>query len=246
MLDLAMLNPSRGRRRQRGFSLMNMMVTGVLSLFAVATMVVLMAGTLGRGSTTIQSSRLAQDLRAAMQLMSRDLRRANYHSSFLQCFGNTNCRADLGIAAHVNTININAAGDCFWYWLDRNGDADLTNDFIGAYRLATVDGVGAIQMRIGGNAAAQCDADAGWELITDPSVVDITAFSVDDAASYTEVLSDAGESQVVEKIRLGITGRLVRYNDVTREIRDIVHVRNDVESPPPVVVAAASAPPGGR
>ena len=227
-----------------GWGLISMMVTAVLSLFASATMVILMASTLGRGTTTIQMSRLTQDMRATMQLMSRDVRRANYHSSFLSCFGNTNCRAELGISAYVNTININADGDCFWYWLDRNGDGDLTNDLIGAYRLASVSGVGAIQMRVGGNDAAQCDADAGWELITDPTVVDITAFTVDDTASYSEVLSNAGETQRVEKIRLILNGRLVRDNTITREIRDVVHVRNDIESPPPPVVITASVSPG--
>lgn len=223
-------------RTQRGFSLMNMMVASSLSLIAVTAMVLLLAGTLGRGSVTIQMTRLTQDLRAAMQLMTRDVRRANYHSSFMQCFGNTNCREDLGISAYVNTINIDAGGDCFWYWLDRNGDADLSNDSTGAYRLAQVSGVGVVQMRIGGNGAAECDADQGWELITDPKVINITAFSVDNVDSYTDVLSDQGDSQVVEKIRLSLTGSLVRDPMVSKEIQDLVHVRNDVKSPPPIIL----------
>ena len=86
-------------KNQRGLGLMEMMVSMVLSLLAVTTMVVLMANTLGSGATTIQMSRLTQELRASMQLMSRDLRRANYHSSFLNCFGNVDCRDDLNIDA---------------------------------------------------------------------------------------------------------------------------------------------------
>ena len=92
-----------------------MLISMALSLMAVGVMVILMANTLGTGAKTIQMSRLSQELRASMQLMSRDLRRANYHSGFLSCFANVNCRVDLGIDAYVDTININAAGNCFWY-----------------------------------------------------------------------------------------------------------------------------------
>lgn len=72
---------------------------------AVTMMVVLMANTLGSAATTIQMSRLSQELRASMQLMSRDLRRANFHSGFLNCFANINCRSDLDIDAYVDTIH---------------------------------------------------------------------------------------------------------------------------------------------
>ena len=100
-------------RKQQGFGLIEMLISTALSLLAVAVMVILMSSTLGAGSTTIQMSRLTQELRASIQLMSRDLRRANYHSGFLSCFANVNCRTDLDIAAYVDTIHINAAGNCF-------------------------------------------------------------------------------------------------------------------------------------
>jgi Tfp pilus assembly protein PilW len=206
------------------------MVSMTLSLLAVSTMVILMANTLRTGSNTIQMSRLSQELRAAMQLMSRDLRRANYHSSFLQCFANADCRTDLGISAYVNTISVDAAGDCFWYWLDRNGDADLSNDAIGAFRLGSVNGTGVIQMRTAGNGAADCESDDGWEAITDFRIVDITGFTVAEDDSYTESLSASGDQQFVEKIRFNIAGRMLRNPDVTREIQDLVLVRNDIQT----------------
>jgi hypothetical protein len=219
--------------KQLGLGLVEMMVSMTLSLVAVTTMVVLMANTLGSGAETIQMSRLSQELRAAMQLMSRDLRRANYHSSFLNCFGNVDCRNDLGIDGYIDTVHISAGGDCFWYWLDRDGDAELDDDPVGGFRLATLNGVGAIQMRVAGNAAANCNDDTGWELITNPNTVDITAFTISDAESYTEVLSAAGDTQVVEKIRLTINGRMAGNPAVQKEIRDLILVRNDIQSAGP-------------
>jgi type IV pilus assembly protein PilW len=209
---------------------MEMMVSTVLSLLAVTTMVVLMANTLGSGATTIQMSRLSQELRASMQLMSRDLRRANFHSSFLNCFANVDCRDDLNISAFVDTIQINADGNCFWYWLDRDGDADLSNDPVGGFRFSTIEGVGAIQMRTTGNSAANCDDATGWELITDPNTVEITSFNISNADSYTETLSAAGDLQVVEKIRLNIRGRMTGNPSIQKEIQDLILIRNDIQS----------------
>lgn len=230
--------PARGAVRtrganthaQHGFGLVEMLVSIALSLMAVTVMVILMANTLGTGSETIQMARLSQELRASIQLMSRDLRRANYHSGFLNCFGNFDCRNDLGIAAYVNTININAAGNCFWYWLDRDGDADLSDDAVGGFRYSTVEGTGVLQMRIAGNAAADCDDETGWELITDPDTIDITAFNISNADSYTENLTSAGDVQTVEKIRLTINGRMASNPAVQRQIQDLILVRNDIQT----------------
>jgi len=221
------------RNKQSGVGLLEMLISMTLSLLAVGAMVVLMSSTLGTGSTTIQMSRLSQELRASMQLMSRDLRRANFHSGYVSCFANIDCRADLGITAYVNNIHINDDGNCFWYWLDRDGDADLSNDAVGGFRYSTVNGIGVIQMRTSGNTAANCDGSDGWELITDPNTVAITSFTVSDADSYTETLSVAGATQLVEKIRLQINGQMARNSDVQRVIEDLVLIRNDIQTAGP-------------
>jgi type IV pilus assembly protein PilW len=217
-------------KSQFGFGLIEMLISTALSMLAVTVMVILMANTLGTGAKTIQMSRLSQELRASLQLMSRDLRRANYHSGFLNCFANANCRSDLNITAYVNTIQINAAGNCFWYWLDRDSDADLSNDAVGGFRHATINGVGVLQMRISGNSAANCDDGTDWELITDPGIVDITSLIISNADSYTESLSAAGDVQVVEKIRLSINGRMASNPSVQKELQDLILVRNDIQS----------------
>ena len=217
-------------KNQCGFGLIEMLVSMALSLLAVSVMVILMASTLGSGTATIQMSRLSQELRASMQLMSRDLRRANFHSSFFNCYANVDCRNDLGIAGYVDTIHINEAENCFWYWLDRDGDADLSNDAVGGFRYSEIGGVGVIQMRTSGNSAANCDDDDGWELITDPNTVEITNFNVSNSDSYTETLSAAGDEQVVEKIRLTINGRMATNPSVQREIQDLVLIRNDIQT----------------
>ncbi len=209
---------------------MEMFISLSLSLLAVSAMLTLVANTLGHGTKTIKMSRLNQELRASMQLMSRDLRRSNFHGSFLQCFANTNCRADLGITGYINNIQINASGNCFWYWLDRNGDAVLTDDAVGGFRYSILNGVGVLQMRISGNSAANCDTSDGWELITNPGTVEITGFSISNSESYSEAISAAGDTQSIEKLRLIITGRMVDDLTVQRQIQNLIQVRNHVQT----------------
>jgi type IV pilus assembly protein PilW len=221
---------SQRLKSQSGFGLIEMLVSMALSLLAVSVMVILMASTLGTGTATIQMSRLSQELRASMQLMSRDLRRANFHSSFYNCYANVDCRDDLGIATYVDTIHINEAENCFWYWLDRDGDGDLSNDAVGGFRYGTISGVGVIQMRTTGNPEPNCDDSDGWELITDPNTVEITSFVVSNSDSYTEILSASGAVQVVEKIRLTINGQMTTNPSVQREIQDLVLIRNDIQT----------------
>lgn len=222
--------PALSPENQRGLGLLEMMISMGLSLLVVTTMVVLMANTLGSGATNIQMSRLSQELRASMQLMSRDLRRANFHSSFLNCFANVDCRDDLNIAAYVNTIHINDARNCFWYWLDRDGNSDLSDDPIGGFRFSKISGIGVLQMRTTGNLAADCDDDTDWESITDPNTVEITSFTISNSDSYSEILSAAGDTQIVEKIRLNINGRMTNNHSVQREIQDLILIRNDIQS----------------
>jgi hypothetical protein len=148
----------------------------------------------------------------------------------MNCFANINCRSDLNITSYVNTIHINAAGNCFWYWLDRDGDADLSNDAVGGFRYSTIGGIGVLQMRTSGNLAANCDDGDNWALITDPNTVEITSFTVSDTDSYTESLSATGDSQVVEKIRLQINGRMANNPTVQRDIQDLVLIRNDIQT----------------
>lgn len=231
------------RHRQLGLSLMEMLVAAAISVVVATSMVILMANTLGTGTRTIEATRLGQEVRSAMQVMSRELRRANYHGNFMRCFGNVACRNSLeggapgtSAANWVNTINITDAGnsDCIWFWYDRDSDGTINSDDpVSAFRRGTVGGVGTLQMSTTVTAAPGCNTATGWVDISDPQVIDVIAFNADDSTSFTDTLNSAGATQGVEKIELSITARLVSDNTVQRTIVDHVKVRNDVLTPAP-------------
>lgn len=243
-----------GRKRQKGMTLMELLVAGMISVIVASGMVILMANTLGTGTQTIKLTKLSSQLRTAMQIMTREMRRANYHTTYASCFGDLNCLATLGVSSEVSEINID--GDCVWFWYDRPqrcptssctaaqllaAQTAITAETVAGFRRTTSGGIGVIQMTTSGTSAANCPT-TGWVDITNPDLVDITDFDVNDAvpnfASYTWTVNG---TQSVERIGVTVSGKL--KNDASLPaflqangenvltVRDFIRVRNNVIRP---------------
>lgn len=216
---------------QAGFTMLEVLLSVSLSLVVTAAMVALMANTLGSTSRIVNMTKLTDDLRATMQMLTRDVRRSSYNANAMYCYANEDCGSD-GSATLAADISIAAGGDCFTFLLDRDHDGDSTEDDAGGFRRATSGGVGVIQMWIG-DAAPDCLAgDANWAQVTNPDSMDITAFGIDDDLSYTDLVFDDGAgttiSQKVRKLRVNVQARLTADNSITRELEDVISVRNDL------------------
>ena len=217
--------------RQAGFGLMEGTIGMAISLVVTAAMVAMMGNSLGSASRIVNMTKLSDDLRNTMQLMTRDVRRASYNANAFLCYGNDDCFTD-GSVTLPGDITISDANDCFTFLLDRGHDGDSTNDDAGGFRRRAVGGVGVIEMWTGDN-SPDCDGDSAlWVGITNPESMDISGFSVDDDLSYTEVIFDDGAgttiSQKVRKLRLSVEGELTTNSDIRREIEDVISVRNDL------------------
>lgn len=238
---------SVNRRKQTGMTLIELLVAGIISLIAASGMVIVMANTLGTGSQTIQMTRLSQEMRTAMQIMSRELRRANYHSTFLSCYGNVDCTTDLGINGKISDITIvdNGDSDCFYFWYDRpqtGTQVAVTSEPVAGFRRGLSGTTGKLQMTTTTTAAPNCGTDAGWVDITDPDIIDVQQFNVVDAG-FTETINTAGDTQSVERIGLTIRAKLITDPltitgltappNVVREIQHFVTVRNNTTAAAP-------------
>jgi type II secretory pathway pseudopilin PulG len=235
------MNDRSMNSKQTGATLMEVMVAMSISLVVTASMIALMASTLGSTARIVQMTRLSDDMRVALQMMSRDVRRSSYNVNSVRCYANDDCNTD-GSLVSVGDITINDSNDCLVFQTDREHDNYVTDSAAGGFRQMVVDPdgdgttVGVIEMWTGtGDPAAICDADAGadgWVEITNPENMDIFAFSVDDDLSYTQVVKDDGAgdtvSQKVRKIRMDMQGRLVLDNTIVRQMEDIIAVRNDL------------------
>ena len=230
----------RGWKRQKGMTLMELLVAGTISLIAASGMVIVMANTLGTGSQTIQAARLTQEMRTAMQIMSREVRRGNYHADYMACYGNAGCRATLGIEAKITPIQITDSGDsdCFWFSYHRPG-LTLDTSPIAAFRHTELTNsaglvVGVLQMTTTLLSSSTCPG-SDWVEITDPEIIDVQEFNVVDAG-FTEPIGATG-TQRVDRVSLTIRAKLITDpltitgltapTDVVRELQEFVTVRNN-------------------
>ena len=221
-----------GPARQAGFGLLEGTLGMAISLVVTAAMVAMMANSLSNTSRIVNMTKLSDDLRNTMQLMTRDVRRASYNADALLCYGNDDCFSD-GSVTLPGDIAISDDNSCFTFELDRDHDGDSTENAVGGFRRVVDDGIGVIQMWTGGDdATPDCDDDSDlWVEITNPNSMDISVFSVDDDLSYSEDIGVGTTiTQKVRKLRLNIQGQLTTDSDVRREVEDVISVRNDLLS----------------
>ena len=68
-------------KKQAGVSLVEAMIALALSMIVVASMVAVMANSMGTATRIIEMSQLTDELRNSMSMMTRDVRRANYSAN---------------------------------------------------------------------------------------------------------------------------------------------------------------------
>jgi len=248
-------------KHQQGMTLIELLVAGVISLIAVSGMVAVMATTLGTTTQTIEMTRLTQDMRTSMQLITRELRRANYHSAFLSCYGNAACLVDNSLDTKIMPVTFGTnvtAGDCISFWYERpdtgpertltgrdKDDKPVPFEYLAAFRREQSDaGVGRLQMMTTRTTAlANCTADAGWIDITDPEIIDVLTFVVDQDPNFPSIVEEinaALDTQTISKVRLRMTAKQTADASVpawvqsqgaggaTRELTEFIKVRNHV------------------
>ena len=217
--------------RQAGTSLVEILVAMLLSMITTGAMLGLMSNSLSSTASIVQQTKLTDDLRVAMTMMSRDLRRSNYTADSIHCYANPDCAVD-GSLDMAGDIEISDGGDCFVFNLDRDSDGVASSDAPGGFRWVVNNGIGELQTWVGSGAAACDAASVSWRSVTDATVLDVTGLQVDDSLSYEEVIFDDGEgtqySQRVRRVRINISGRLRSNESVQRTLEDVIKLRNNV------------------
>jgi prepilin peptidase dependent protein B len=229
--------PGRGRlgSNQRGLGLVELLISATIGLFLLAGLTDFLGRSLITAGRNFQDARLTQDLNAAMELMTRDLRRAGYSSAAQGTLTASDAAAnpftqDAVAGAGDGGINLTTAG-CVLYAYDlpntQNGTRDSTE------RLGFKLQGGVVQA---GTGVTTCTAVTGWQPVTDPAMSEITLLNFEYldgtgavANPQQPFAASTGAAWVVctRLIQLTLTGRLVNNPTVTRTLTHSVRVRND-------------------
>jgi type IV pilus assembly protein PilW len=211
------------RRRECGVTLVELMVGLAIGLIIVAAASTVLVGRIREHRAMLVESRLMQDLRTGMDIITRDLRRSGYWG---------NAASAMRPAAPTNpyaaVAPAQAASDAVSFQLSRdateNNILDDNEQF--GFRLRK----GVIEMLIGGGS---------WQALTDSGTMAIESFEVT-PKTQTVALRDAcektcepgpvacGPTQHVRSLTVAITGRSAADHRVVRSLGSQVRIRNDV------------------
>lgn len=239
----------RGGCKQAGISLVELMVGLVVGLLVIVAAIGIYVVVVRSGHEILGSAKLNQELRAAMDLMVADIRRAGSWSPSTNLTSHTPSCVDGGnpftvrgaVCTHQSDLQILSSGSAIAFTYNRL--ADWEYGVLIGFRLAG----GVIEMRQCNNTAAApvvCDTatiGTGWEDLTDINTVTIDALSFDAAGSRCFNSTTAVSStslcpttiptgqRLIEKRQILITirGHLTTRPEYTMTLRQAVWVAND-------------------
>lgn len=221
-----MLRPARPPRRQRGLSLVELMVGIAVGLIVTAAATLLVSGQLAENRRLIAEAQLQQDLRASLDIIVRELRRAGLHPLPASLVWNPAGSAEPPMNPYTQNVTVTSlAPDASQVEFAYAGGTGVSVPDLG-FRLNTT--TQALESKLRG---------AGWQEMTDSNAIEVTLFRVE------EVLS--GETQVTCRsacsdgtndcwplvrsrslsIELGARSKL--DPQVSRTLQAMVRLRND-------------------
>jgi len=217
---------------KRGLSLVELMVGIAVGLFIVAAATVMATGQLGENRRLLLESQLQQDLRATSDIISRELRRAGAYmdaQNLVSTTTNSDPPQTTAAVANAQTVVTPASGASsevtFKYIRNNSGHE-------GPWGFKLEGGVIKTQL-----VNSSTGASLGWQELTDGTVMEVTAFSVDVRPdSPVEVpcpkLCPSGDTtcwplMYVRDFVVTITARLRSAPEVTRTTRSTVRARNE-------------------
>lgn len=221
------------KRPTAGYGLIELMLAIAIGLIVLGGLTSLVVATLRTNTDNMRMTRLTQEMRGAMQLMTRDLRRAGFSQNALEDVG-TGSTGNAFIAVDYVDADTDGFDDdnCILYSFD--SDIGGASSIDGTQEAAEQHGVrynaDDLTIEYKDGATSSCIQDAGWAPMTDPGTVEILALTfgdVDGDGAFPCVDVTGGSRVIVREIQITMTGRLTEDATVQRTIRDTVRVRND-------------------
>ena len=196
--------------KQAGLSMIELMISIAIGLVVVSGVIGMFVSTAVSSTENLKMTRLNQELRAAMDVMVQDIRRAGYRGDSITAAG-----ANPFITG-VNDLTVTGT-DCITFTYDSTaldnptavagwGLVDAASDVFG-YRREVVGGVGVVRSGTGAAVTLGSCTTGDWQDLTDGDSVDITTLRFD----VVSVLSPAGPSGATRNIRnvtITLTGRI--------------------------------------
>lgn len=227
--------------RHRGFGLIELMVAIVIGLIVLTALTSLVVAVLRTNNENMEMTRLTQELRAAGQLITRDLRRASFTQKAVQNVGKLNSNSSAPIVNPFDEMDFHKDGteidfvadptagpaDCVFFRYDDPEQGTLgTLDEADNRGFRFNSDANTIEMLDGGNGSC---TSGDWETLTDPATVEIThlGFSTKNQDAFKH-LAVGNLEMTVREIVITLSGRLASDPSVERTVAETIRIRNDL------------------
>ena len=226
--------------QQRGLSIVEMLVGIAVGLFVIAGAAKLFADFVVSNKRLMVETRVNQDLRAAADIVARDVRRAGYWNNATAGVWGTGAAAVTPNPHATGAGAVSSTATSVSYSYARAAAAQVDgldpSEYAGFQRVL-VGGVNVLQMQ---------DGNGNWQAVTDPGTVNVTTFSVtaitpalvNDLSSYCGCLTKltctlasiaaTGTPPIltIPSFTIVLTGQSVTDPTIQRTVNETVRVRN--------------------
>lgn len=233
--------------KQRGFTLVEMMISLVIGLVVASMALGLYSAIMRANATAMQLSQLNQSLQAVLDLVSRDIQRSGYMANAAQNLARDTSGAYLSgypdRSAMFSLYTLDASGamtttlkdlqrisvsaplyDCILLRYDANDNGALASSSgqpeIMGYRYDASDK--AVEFESWSSVGDQTCSSSSWENITDEKDLEITAFTFAISPS-----SGASSEYGQRTLTVSIAGRSKQRTDLSLSLEREVRIRND-------------------
>ena len=214
----------RRRPVRRGLSLVELMVGLVVSMIVVGGAISMMVRLQTTTWRLLYETRLNQDLRAAADLVARDLRRGGFWGNAIQ--GTLAVGAGSSVAQNPYAALSNSSSDGVSYRFSRDATENNTLDDAERFGFRRHDGV--LQMQT---------ANGVWQDLTDDKNLLVTALTITPTLTTLALGSLCSKPcaagtpncpvSTVRSLAVTLTGQSVRDSAMVRSINLTVRLRND-------------------
>lgn len=220
------------RQGHLGFTLIELMIAITLGIIIVTGVLGVFSGSVRNNTQTLLNTKMTQELRAAMEVMTNEIRRSGYWAA-----AGTNAAADAVNPFGVEQVRSDdgTGNACILYSYDEDKDSFPGNFDERGFRLKG----GAIEW-YGSNAQDGCDGNSAfWQSLTQPSNIQITKLNfVDNSTCWNTSTSQPCDPCATDnwalgnvltytrKITVSIKAQMTMDNTRKMDMSEVVQVRN--------------------
>ena len=210
--------------RNRGFSLIELMVALVVGSMFTLSAVVVMSNSLARSSDSVRMVQLSQELRSTLSMVSSEVRRSGFDIDPLAFY-----QSSQAITSGLAMGTLDGSGNANCLRVSYEDKAGVTWNAV--YRLFTTNSIGRVSINM--DAAATCATASGadgWAQITDPTLTHVTALNfsrvVDEKNLGINAVTGNNIMMGTETVLISITGQLVEDATISRTVENEINLRN--------------------